>query len=121
MYSDEVLTGYFEGGFGLSIVPSVIATGATPDIPGIEGFLPSEIDAMFPPHPSGAATSLLEGSDYQVELTKYIFTGGDLDKMINDLNTRYNTALKLARADGSTSLEAIPDFDVSEIRGAFVK
>ncbi|WP_199621818.1 ABC transporter substrate-binding protein [Paenibacillus alkalitolerans] len=121
MYGDEVLTGYFEGGFGLSIVPSVLAKDVNPDIPGIEGFLPSADDALYPPHPTGAAQAVLEGPDYQVELTKYIFQGGDLDKIIADLNERYIAALKKARDNGDTTIQPMPDFDVNAIRGALVK
>ncbi|MNY69069.1 hypothetical protein D3C86_2069440 [compost metagenome] len=52
---------------------------------------------------------------------RYIFTGGDLDKEIQDLNTRYNAALEKAIAAGDTTVEAQPDFSAANLQGSLVK
>lgn len=37
--------------------------------------------------------------------------GGDLDRLVEDLNARYNAALDQERAAGRVNTQAIPSFD----------
>lgn len=117
MYSDEVLRGYYEGGYGLSLLPSIISQSNDPEIPGIEGFLPTEYDGIWPISPSVS----VEGMDFPNLFIKYVISGGDLDKMIEDVNRRYNAALDKARASGDVTTEAMPDFDAKSLQGMLVK
>jgi multiple sugar transport system substrate-binding protein len=99
----------------------VIGAASAPTISGIEGFLPTKYDAVYPATPISAAEADLEGTKYSDVLTKYVVVGGDLDKLIADLNTRYNAALEKARADGTTNIEADPSFDASKLQGSLAK
>lgn len=120
MYSDEVQIAYQEGGYGVSVIPSVAAAAQAPDIPGIEYFLPTKYDAIYPATPFVTTEGRLEGTKKVDVFNKYIFDGGDLDKEIQDLNTRYNAALEKAIAAGDTAIEAQPDFSAASLQGSLV-
>lgn len=47
----------------------------------------------------------------------YVFTGGDLDAVIKDLDARYNAALEKSKAAGLTKVTADPSFDSSKLQG----
>ena len=51
MYSDEVLQTYHERGLGLSAVPSIAAKAKAPELDGVEGFLLTKYDALWPVPP----------------------------------------------------------------------
>ncbi|MBW4082091.1 ABC transporter substrate-binding protein [Paenibacillus sp. S150] len=118
MYSDEVQTAYQEGGYGVSVIPSVAAAAKAPDIAGIEDFLPTKLDAIYPATPLIITEGRLEGTKKVDVFNKYIFDGGDLDKELQDLNTRYNAALEKAKAAGDTDIEAQPDFNAGSLQGS---
>jgi multiple sugar transport system substrate-binding protein len=111
MYGDEILKTYHEKGFGISMVPSISAVAAKPDINGIEGFLPNDNDATWPLSP--AVT--IEGIKYNDAFFKYMLGDGDLDAIIQDLNKRYNAALDKAIASGDVTTVAKPDFDPTKL------
>ncbi|NIK79557.1 multiple sugar transport system substrate-binding protein [Paenibacillus castaneae] len=117
MYSDEVLRTYYEDGYGLSLLPAIVAQSKDPKIPGIEGFLPTQYDGLWPISPKVT----VEGTDFPNLFIKYAISGGDLDKMITDVNTRYNAALDKARASGDVTTEAMPDFNAKSMQGMLVK
>ncbi|MBB6635941.1 extracellular solute-binding protein [Cohnella thailandensis] len=121
LYSLDLQKEYYENGYGVSLIPDVIEAASSPSTPGIEGFLPTKYDALYPDTPLTATEAALEGTKYGDVLTKYVVVGGDLDKLIEDLNTRYNAALAKARADGTTKIEADPDFDASKLQGALAQ
>ncbi|GGF96990.1 bicyclomycin resistance protein [Paenibacillus albidus] len=120
MYSDEIQTAYQEGGYGVSVIPSVAAVAKAPDIPGIEHFLPTADDGIYPATPLVITEGRLEGTKKVDVFNRYIFDGGDLDKEIADLNTRYNAALDKAKAAGDTAIEAQPDFNAGALQGSLV-
>lgn len=115
MYQDEVLKNYHEQGFGISMVPSVAASAKSPEIEGIEGFLPTQIDGIWPLHP----TVTVEGSNYSDEFFKYMVGGGDLDAIIENINKRYNAALDKAKAAGEVKIEPMPDFNPKDLQGQY--
>lgn len=117
MYSDEVLVPYQEKGFGISMVPSVAEKAKAPDIAGIEGFLPNKSDGVWPISPAVNVT----GAKYYDEFFKYMLEGGDLDKIIQDLNKRYNEALAKAVAAGEVTVKADPGFDPAQLAGKYAK
>ncbi|UQZ34010.1 ABC transporter substrate-binding protein [Paenibacillus sp. PK3_47] len=121
MYSDEVQTAYQEGGYGVSVIPSVAAAAKAPAIPGIEGFLPTQYDGIYPATPLIISEGRLEGTNRADIFNRYIFAGGDLDKEIEDLNTRYNAALEKAIAAGDTTIEAQSDFDAASLQGSLAQ
>ncbi|GIP33034.1 ABC transporter substrate-binding protein [Paenibacillus sp. J2TS4] len=117
MYSDEVLQNYYEDGYGLSLLPSIIEKSKDPAIDGIEGFLPTKYDGIWPISPSVG----VEGMDFPNVFIKYTLSGGDLDQIIEDVNKRYNAALDKAKASGEVSTEATPDFDPISLQGQLVQ
>lgn len=116
MYSDEVLQTYHERGLGLSAVPSVAAKAKAPELDGVEGFLLTKYDALWPVPP--AVT--IEGLNYGDAFMKYILVGGDLNAIIEDLNTRYNAALDKAIAAGEVTVTPDPGFDPMKLQGTML-
>ncbi|MCU6796729.1 MULTISPECIES: ABC transporter substrate-binding protein [Paenibacillus] len=112
---------YHEKGFGISVVPDVNATANKPTIPGIDGFLPSKYDALYSPTPLSVTEAKVEGVKTGNAITKYMLEGGDVDKMLTDLTTRYNAALEKARASGDTKSKANPSFDPGKLQGTLAK
>ncbi|MGG1556100.1 ABC transporter substrate-binding protein [Paenibacillus ferrarius] len=107
MYQDNVLKTYHEKGFGLSMVPSISAVAAKPNIKGIDGFLPVGKDGTWPLQP----TVTVEGMKYSDAFFKYMISGGNLDQLVDELNKRYNDALDKAVAKGSVKVTPNPNFD----------
>lgn len=117
MYGDDILQPYHEKGYGISMVPSVISKVKKPDINGIEGFLPNKYDGVWPIVP----TVTVQGVKYEDAFWKYILEGGDLDKVIADLNKRYNEALDKAIANGEVKAKPDASFDPAKMQGTFAK
>lgn len=115
MYGDDILQPYHEKGYGISMVPSIISKVKTPEINGIEGFLPNKYDGVWPIHP----TINVQGVKSEDAFWKYILEGGDLDEIVADLNKRYNEALDKAVADGEVKVTPDPDFDPAKMQGTF--
>lgn len=121
VYSLDLQTAYYENGYGVSLIPAVLEKGKKPEIKGIEGFLPKKYDALYPANPTVATESQVEGSKWAEEFSKFVLAGGDVDKVITDLNTRYNDALKKARESGLTTIEADPSFSSVNLQGKLSK
>ncbi|PJN49682.1 hypothetical protein PAEAM_52930 [Paenibacillus sp. GM1FR] len=117
VYSTDLQSEYYEKGYGISLIPAVLSSDKKPSIPGIEGFLPKRYDAIFPANPSVMTESSLEGTKWSEAFSIFVFTGGDLDAVIKDLDTRYNAALEKTKAAGLTNITADPSFDSSKLQG----
>lgn len=117
MYSDEILTEYQEKGFGISMVPSISSTAKTPEVKGIEGFLPNEHDGVWPVYPTVAP----EGMKAFDAFFKYMLNGGDLNAVITDVNNRYNAALDNAIKNDGVKAEPDAGFDPAKLGGQFAK
>lgn len=117
VYSTDLQSEYYEKGYGISLIPAVLSSDKKPSIPGIEGFLPKRYDAIFPANPSVVTESSLEGTKWGEAFSIFVFTGGDLDAVIEDLDTRYNAALEKTKAAGLTNITADPSFDSSKLQG----
>lgn len=109
MYSDDVLRGYHEGGYGLSVIPHIVQTSKPPTIKGMEYFLMTKYDGHWTTQ--GPTGLTLEGKDWYDVFMKYILTGGDLDAVIKDLNDRWNAALDKSIKAGTPQPTPIPNFD----------
>lgn len=121
IYNLDFQKEYHEKGFGISIVPDVNAVAKKPTTPGIEGFLPTKFDALYAPTPLNVTDTKVEGMKYGNAIIKYMLEGGDLDKILNDLTTRYNAGLEKARAAGDTKTKANPSFDPNKLQGSLAK
>jgi len=116
MYSDETLQAYHEKGLGLSAVPTIASNAKAPELTGVDGFLISEYDALWPVPP--AVT--VEGLNYGDVFLKYILGGGDLDEAVSDLNQRYNSALDKATASGEIKVTPDASFDPIKLQGSML-
>ncbi|MDQ0170895.1 ABC transporter substrate-binding protein [Paenibacillus tundrae] len=117
VYSKDLQSEYYEKGYGISLIPAVLSSGKKPSIPGIEGFLPKRYDAIFPANPGVVTESSLEGTKWTDAFSIFVFTGGDIDNVIKDLDSRYNAALEKTKAAGLTNISADPSFDSSKLQG----
>jgi multiple sugar transport system substrate-binding protein len=113
MHADDVLTTYHEKGFGIAVVPSIAEVAKQPEINGMEGFLVGNMDSLWPAAPNVTP----EGANYGDAFFKYILAGGDLQKITEDLNTRYNAALTAAIEKGDVQVTPDPSFDPSQLQG----
>lgn len=109
MYSDKVMQGYHERGLGLSMIPSVMKAAKDPEVNGIEGFIPTERDGLWPPAPIVTP----EGLNYGDVFFKYMISGGNKEEIVQDLNNRYNQALDKGIARGDVTIQADPAFSPS--------
>jgi len=123
IYSDQVQAPYHEQGFGVSVLPSVNAAAKAPDIPSIEGFLPTKLDAIYPASPLVITEGRLEGAKKSDVFNQYIFDSSemDLDAAIADLNARYNAAFEKAKAAGDTNISADPSFNAANLQGTLAE
>ncbi|PQP82416.1 ABC transporter substrate-binding protein [Paenibacillus sp. PCH8] len=117
VYSKDLQSEYYEKGYGISLIPAVLSSEKKPSIPGIEGFLPKRYDAIFPANPSVVTESSLEGTKWSDAFSIFVFTGGDIDGVIQDLDKRYNASLEKTKAAGLTKMAADPSFDSSKLQG----
>ncbi|MCL6459914.1 MAG: extracellular solute-binding protein [Gorillibacterium sp.] len=117
MYGESILQSYQEQGFGISMVPAVITKAKTAEIKGIEGFMPNEHDGVWPISPAVNT----EGKKYYDAFLEYMLQGGNLDKMITELNEQYNKALDKAIAAGEVKAEPNPEFDPAKLAGNYAK
>ncbi|MFD0693372.1 ABC transporter substrate-binding protein [Paenibacillus sp. GCM10027628] len=121
VYGLDLQKEYYENGYGVSLIPAVISSAKKPQINGIEGFLPTKYDAIYPADPTSPAESKLEGAKFTEAFIKYMLNGGDLNQIITDLNTRYNASLDKAKSAGLTNIEADPNFDAQKLQGSLAK
>ncbi|MGG1515451.1 sugar ABC transporter substrate-binding protein [Paenibacillus oryzisoli] len=113
MHGDEVLTTYHEKGFGIAVVPSIAQKAKQPEVPGMEGFLVGKLDSLWPVSPNVTP----EGMNYADAFIKYMLSGGDVAKIVQDLNTRYNAALEKAVQKGDVKVTPDPGFDPAKLQG----
>lgn len=119
LYNTELRADYQEKGLGLSVLPFVNEAAGKPELAGIEGFLPTKYDGIYPATPLSITETKLEGKKMSDVFTEYILTNNqDLDKAIADLNTRYGKALAAARTEGLTNIGADPSFSAKSLQGS---
>jgi multiple sugar transport system substrate-binding protein len=108
LYGDDLLSGYYKNGLGMVMVPSVLQKADKPDTvkkwPNLEL---TDKDKIWPPVPTGVKP---EGNDMYFVFNAIILGALDLDKGIEDLNTRYNAAYDKAVKDGKTKKIQYPNF-----------
>lgn len=118
VYSTDLRKEYQEKGLGLSVLPFVNEVAGKPELKGIDGFLPTKYDGIYPATPLSISETKLEGKKAADYLTEYILTGSqDLEAVITDLNDRYAKALSAARSEGLTNIEADPSFSAQKLQG----
>lgn len=118
IYSPELRVDHQEKGLGLSVLPYVNEAAAKPELKGIEDFLPTQYDGIYPANPLAITESKLEGKKMTDAFIEYIFTHNqEMDALIEDLNTRYGKALALVNAEGLNNITADPSFSATNLQG----
>ncbi|WP_049894927.1 hypothetical protein [Paenibacillus antibioticophila] len=114
MYSDDVQVAYQEGGYGVTVIPSVAAKAKAPDIVGIENFLLTAMDGIYPATPLVATESASKARRKSMSSTNSFLTGRIWTRYLSDLNARYNAALEKVRGAGNhgCSREIPSGFDI---------
>lgn len=101
---EDYLVGYYEGGFGVSILPSVIAK-AEPgsDFMNKKWLLINDIDSLLPkpPHTAFSAGMVVEGEDMFKTCESIYYGDADVDAALQDLSDRYNKAYQEAIENGT--------------------
>ncbi|MCA0757378.1 extracellular solute-binding protein [Paenibacillus sp. N4] len=119
LYDVELRSDYQEKGLGLSVLPYVNEAAGKPELAGIEGFLPTKYDGIYPATPLSITETKLEGKKFTDVFIEYILTGNqELDAAIEDLNARYGKALAAARTEGMTNIKADPSFSAKSLQGS---
>jgi multiple sugar transport system substrate-binding protein len=112
--NEDYLIGYYEGGFGVSILPSVIEK-AKPgkDFQDKKWLLISDIDALLPkpPHTAFASGMVVEGEDMFKTCESIYYGDADIDSTLKDLTDRYNKAYQEAVKNGSGHEVKIENYD----------
>ncbi|WP_138755945.1 ABC transporter substrate-binding protein [Paenibacillus sinopodophylli] len=118
LYNVELRSEYQEKGLGLSVLPYVNEVAGKPELAGIEGFLPTKYDGIYPATPISITETKLEGKKFTDVFIEYILTGNqELGTAIADLNARYGKALEAARKEGLTNVKANPSFSAKSLQG----
>uniref|UniRef100_UPI0006D2490E extracellular solute-binding protein n=1 Tax=Clostridium sp. NkU-1 TaxID=1095009 RepID=UPI0006D2490E len=112
--NEDYLIGYYEGGFGVSILPGVIGK-AKPgeDFQNKKWLLISDIDALLPkpPHSAFASGMVVEGEDMYKTCESIYYGDADIDSTLKDLTDRYNKAYQEAVKNGSGHEIKIENYD----------
>lgn len=89
----DFMIGYYEGGFGVSIIPEVIeAAKPSEDFQNKKWLLMSDIDTLLPkpPHTAFAAGMIVEGEDLYKTCESIYYGDADIETTLQDLTDRYN-------------------------------
>lgn len=112
--SEDYLVGYYEGGFGVSIIPSVIEKAK----PGIDfqnkkWLLITDMESLLPKPPHNAFVSgmVVEGEDMFKTCESIYYGGADVESTLKDLTERYNKAYQNAISNGTGYEVKIDGYD----------
>lgn len=115
VFADEdYLIGYYEGGYGVSIIPDVIAKAKpSEDFQNKKWLLISDIDALLPkpPHSAFASGMVVEGEDMYKTCESIYYGDADIESTLKDLTERYNKAYQDAVKNGTGHEIKIENYD----------
>lgn len=113
--TEDYLVGYYEGGYGVSILPSVIEKANPSENYKTKQWLRinPETDAMLPkaPHQAFTAGMIVEGEDMYKTCESIYYGGADIASTLQDLTDRYNKAYQDAIANGTGYEIKIENYD----------
>lgn len=113
--NEDYLIGYYEGGYGVSIIPSIVEKASPSENyqskewlrihPETDAFLPK------PPHSAFTAGMIVEGENLQKTCESIYYGDADITSTLQDLTDRYNKAYQDAIANGTGYEIKIEDYD----------
>ncbi len=119
-YSDDFVKGYHEAGLGCTIVDDLKSKVEVPEILiGKEEGLLGDKDKFWPatPHELNDQAVIVEGNDQYQTFMELIFGKGDIDKSLQDLTNRYNSAYQKGIDSNIGNKIQIPNFDPANPQG----
>lgn len=112
---EDYLIGYYEGGYGISILPSILAKSNPSENFKAKKWLQinPETDALLPRPPHAAFTSgmIVEGEDMYKTAESIYYGNADIGSTLQDLTDRYNKAYQKAITDGTGQEIKIDNYD----------
>lgn len=112
--SEEFLTGYYEGGYGVSIIPDIIEKAKLNEEIADKMYLQmQDIDDVLPltPQEKNAQAVIVEGEDYYKTFESIYYGGADMTSTLAELTERYNKAYKQGIEDGTGTEIKISNYD----------
>lgn len=112
--NEDYLVGYYEGGYGVSILPGIIAKAKPSiDFQNKKWLLITDIDALLPkpPHTAFASGMVVEGEDMYKTCESIYYGDADVDTALKDLTDRYNKAYRDAIKNNTGYEVKIPGYD----------
>lgn len=113
--TEEYLIGYYEGGYGVSIIPAVLEKAEPSEDfknkkwlqinPDMDAFLPK------PPHTAFTSGMIVEGEDLYKTCESIYYGGADIESTLQDLSDRYNKAYQEAIENGTGYEVKIENYD----------
>ena len=113
--TEDYLVGYYEGGYGVSIIPTILEKAEPSDDFKNNEWLKiiPETDALLPKPPHSAFTSgmIVEGEDMFKTCESIYYGGADIESTLQDLTDRYNKAYQEAIENGTGYEIKIENYD----------
>lgn len=113
--TEDYLVGYYEGGYGVSIIPAILEKAEPSDDFKNKEWLKinPETDALLPKPPHSAFTSgmIVEGEDMFKTCESIYYGGADIESTLQDLSDRYNKAYQEAIENGTGYEVKIENYD----------
>lgn len=113
--TEDYLIGYYEGGYGISILPSVIEQAKPSEDFKNKKWLQinPDTDALLPkaPHQAFTAGMIVEGEDMYKTAESVYYGGADPESTLQDLTDRYNKGYKEAVENGTGYEIQIKNYD----------
>ncbi|MDI9455593.1 MAG: extracellular solute-binding protein [Spirochaetota bacterium] len=105
--SEEVVKGYIEKGYALPLSTYMQKVVDMSGAGRLGDFAPVPYEGLYPSVPAVTVA----GDNYAVSIWNAIVNGSDVDRLIADLNKRYNEALERDLKIGKVKRIVIPNFD----------
>ncbi|MDR1570517.1 MAG: extracellular solute-binding protein [Oscillospiraceae bacterium] len=114
IYSQENLIKYYEAGYGVSVVPSVIAAATAPSAIAAVPYMGIQpTDKIWPVAPQNVVP---EGDNWGARFAEVVFGyNNDIDGIIADLNERYQAAYLQSIEDGFNTQIQYPNLAANDL------
>lgn len=112
--SEEFLTSYYENGYGVSVIPSIVEKAKLNEQIADKKWLQfQDIDGVLPlnPHEKNPQAVIVEGEDYYKTFESIYYGNAEMESTLKDLTERYNKAYQAGIEDGTGTEIKIPDYD----------
>lgn len=112
--SEDFLTGYYENGYGVSIIPAIVEKAQLNEqIANKKWLQMQEIDGVLPltPQEKNGQAVIVEGEDYYKTFESIYYGNADIESTLANLTERYNKAYRQGIEDGIGEEIKIVNFD----------